>query len=80
MKNVLEETVVEIYLVIKPTKVCHICLNGPVSLAELNELICWIHVAVRVFCNECPLKASVVMNPSAVYLQGDPTKDRLDMA
>ncbi len=23
------------------------------------------------FCNECPLKASVVMNPSAVYLQRD---------
>ncbi len=26
---------------------------------------------------KCPLKASVVMNPSAVYLQGGPTKTDL---
>ncbi len=39
------------------------------------------------YCNECPLKVSVVMNPSAVYLQRDiltskqtPNKDRIDKA
>ncbi len=61
-KNVLEGTVVEIYLVIKSTKVCHICLNGPVSLAELNELICWIYIFIYLnmnVSNLCRLICSV---------------------
>ncbi len=68
-KNVFKCHFIKVHLVGKFKKLNDIVLNGPIALTKAKERYCWVHDEGCVFCNERPLKASVVMNPSAVYLQ-----------
>ncbi len=83
-KNIFKCHLIKVHLVGKYKKHNNIVLNGPVALTK--ERYCWVHDGVAYSVMSSPLKASVVMNPSAVYLHGEiqtskhnPNKDRLDL-
>ncbi len=67
-KNVFKCHLIKVHLVGQFKKFNNIFLNGPIALTKAKERYCWVHDEGRLFCNDGPLEASVVKNPSAVYL------------